>query len=154
MNSTGLKQAAKRLPVLSQLATARGWWRDTRGVCTTPGRLRLSWAATLPRLSTQIISAHLIETDSTVFLRPRSSDLSVFAQVIVERQYDLEYGLSSPKLVIDAGANVGFAAVFFAHTYPTAKIICLEPGIENFRASREKRAPVRARRSHQGSALA
>lgn len=33
----------------------------------------------------------------------------------------------------DAGANVGFAAVFFALMFPDAKIISLEPDLHNFR---------------------
>ena len=34
-------------------------------------------------------------------------------------------------VVVDAGANVGLAAVWFAHKYPGARIVALEPDPEN-----------------------
>ena len=37
----------------------------------------------------------------------------------------------APALVIDVGANVGAAAVFFALNYPTARLRCYEPAREN-----------------------
>lgn len=79
-------------------------------------------------------------------LRPGNSDMAVLRQIFVHREYDLD---SRPQgrtvrdayaailrrnktpLIIDAGANVGFAARFFSQAYPLARIICVEPDPAN-----------------------
>jgi FkbM family methyltransferase len=35
-------------------------------------------------------------------------------------------------MIIDAGANIGASAFWFAATYPGAHIVCVEPDVENF----------------------
>lgn len=37
----------------------------------------------------------------------------------------------SPKFIIDAGANIGFAILFFKRHYPDATIVAVEPDSEN-----------------------
>jgi FkbM family methyltransferase len=70
-----------------------------------------------------------------VALRPGTADASTFEKVFVWRDYDLEYP-SAVRTVVDAGANVGFSAVFFACRFPQARIIAVEPQRENFRLLR------------------
>ncbi|MBR1420041.1 MAG: FkbM family methyltransferase [Selenomonadaceae bacterium] len=85
-----------------------------------------------------------IEIDEYKFplaYRPNTSDLPT-ARVIFERgDYFLEYtgllaffnGNFKPRFIIDGGANVGYASVFFANRYPECeKILAIEPEIENF----------------------
>lgn len=67
-----------------------------------------------------------------VFLRVASSDASVLKQVLFERHYDLPRSLD-PKVIVDAGANIGLSAVFFANKYPGATVYALEPEESNFR---------------------
>lgn len=43
-------------------------------------------------------------------------------------------------LIVDAGANIGASAAFFAMTYPTAKIIAIEPEANNFALLRQNTA--------------
>lgn len=38
----------------------------------------------------------------------------------------------SPKTIVDAGANIGMASIYFAHRYPGAKIIAIEAEASNF----------------------
>ena len=38
----------------------------------------------------------------------------------------------SPKVIVDAGANIGMASIYFTHRYPAAKIIAIEPEASNF----------------------
>jgi len=66
-----------------------------------------------------------------VFVRVASTDLSVLKQVLIEQHY--QYALpTAPKVIIDAGANIGLAAIFFANRYPNAKIFSLEPEHANY----------------------
>ena len=71
--------------------------------------------------------------NAVIHLRPDTSDLAVFHQVFVIEEYKLDYKFS-PKVIIDAGANVGFASVYFKNIFPTATIIAIEPDRENFEA--------------------
>lgn len=64
-------------------------------------------------------------------LRPNTSDLQVFYQLFSEREYDNPIDFT-PKVIIDAGANIGLTSIFYANKYPNAKIIAIEPDSENF----------------------
>jgi len=67
-----------------------------------------------------------------VVLRPRTTDRFVFEEIFLDCDYDLSVDIS-PRFIVDAGANVGFASIFFANLYPGSTIIALEPEPENFR---------------------
>ncbi|RLQ22215.1 FkbM family methyltransferase [Seongchinamella sediminis] len=69
--------------------------------------------------------AHPIE------LRVNSSDIPTFRQMFIYRDYDF-YAKQPVRTIIDAGANIGLAAIFFANEYPDAKIIAVEPEAKNF----------------------
>lgn len=65
-------------------------------------------------------------------LRAHTSDAPTFEQVFVLREYDFPYPNADPRLIIDAGANIGCAAVYFAQRYPAARILAIEPEDQNF----------------------
>ena len=60
-----------------------------------------------------------------IMLRVPSTDVSVYRQVFDERQYDAPLPFE-PRLIIDAGANNGCSAIFFARKYPSAEIVAIE----------------------------
>ncbi|BBO82782.1 hypothetical protein DSCO28_33480 [Desulfosarcina ovata subsp. sediminis] len=64
-------------------------------------------------------------------LRVPTSDVPTFHQVFVAKDYDFKV-ITRPKIIIDAGANIGLAAIVFASRFPDAKIIAIEPEAENF----------------------
>ena len=74
-----------------------------------------------------------------VGVRPGSTDERTFAHVFLNREYDIELPLE-PRLIVDAGANVGYASVWFASRYPQARIIAIEPSAANFQLVRENTA--------------
>ena len=67
-----------------------------------------------------------------LYLRPKNhEDRYSFYELFLQKQYNFKFDFE-PKLIIDAGANIGYASVYFAIKYPNAKIIALEPSEENF----------------------
>jgi FkbM family methyltransferase len=73
-------------------------------------------------------------------MRGGTSDRSAFNEVIVKQWYDYPYP-GSPRFIIDAGANVGYASVRFAQLYAAADIVAVEPDENNFALLRENVAP-------------
>lgn len=92
-------------------------------------------------------------TNSTVFfklnrqdckypfrLRIPSSDIPTYEQVFINQDYDFLVE-TQPKVIVDAGANIGLASIYFANKYPGAKIIAIEPEQSNFELLKENIAP-------------
>ena len=80
--------------------------------------------------NTGIYGVFLKKYARTVYLRAETTDIHSFEQVLVNRDYLLKSGIPV-KNIIDAGANAGYASIFFSHYYPGAKIIALEPEESN-----------------------
>jgi len=66
-----------------------------------------------------------------ISLRPNSSDVTTFKHIFAHNDYDYDVK-PSPNVIIDAGANVGLASIYFANRYPSAKIIAIELAPSNF----------------------
>jgi FkbM family methyltransferase len=66
-----------------------------------------------------------------VSVRCGTADASTFEKIFVWNDYDLDYP-AGVKRVIDAGANIGLSAVYFATRFPDAKVVAIEPQSENF----------------------
>jgi FkbM family methyltransferase len=87
---------------------------------------------------------------AAVELRPNSSDLSVFAQVFVDNDYNLRRFRRYPEicrlfkeiergktpLILDCGANIGLSSLYFAKNWPLAHVIAVEPDQANFEIMR------------------
>ena len=69
---------------------------------------------------------------SKVSFRYGTSDASVFTQVFVDRCYQAKLP-HVPSRIIDAGANVGYSALYYAREYPTAEIVALEAEESNYK---------------------
>ncbi len=79
--------------------------------------------------------------------RGTRADLGVIAQVFEAQEYSLRplqrgaelqalyeriVAAGRVPLVLDAGANIGASAVYFAHVFPRARVAALEPARNNF----------------------
>ncbi len=70
---------------------------------------------------------------NNIFLRKDQSDPFIFEQVFCEQQYNFDHPAPNDvKWIIDAGANIGLAAIYFSAKFPNATIISIEPNKDNF----------------------
>jgi FkbM family methyltransferase len=85
-------------------------------------------------------------------IRAKTSDIDVFRQLFVHREYRCLDGVRDADLVIDCGANVGFASAYFLSRHPGATVIAVEPDEGNFRQLQRNLAPysTQARALHTG----
>lgn len=79
--------------------------------------------------------------EHAVFLRLRTSDILVYHFVLLSKEYRVDVSKFSPHTIIDAGANIGLASVYFAKRYPDAQVIAVEPEVTNYRAMLKNIAP-------------
>ena len=70
------------------------------------------------------------------YIRNNTSDVYVYKSVINYKEYNF-ISSQEPKVIIDAGANIGLTAIYFAEKYPNAKIISIEPEESNFNLLRQ-----------------
>ena len=73
-------------------------------------------------------------------LRMKTTDVGVYESVLIDKQYDFALPFE-PRVVVDAGANIGTASVFFANKYPNARIIAIEAERANFEMLKRNVAP-------------
>lgn len=99
------------------------------------------------RLTGAKVSAVNVPGVGKVFVRPGQSDVAALRQVFVDRDYDLgesstvtarvrdryETILASGRtsVVVDAGANIGSASLWFHARYPRAAVVAVEPEAGN-----------------------
>jgi FkbM family methyltransferase len=61
-----------------------------------------------------------------------STDLNVFCQIFQIREYSRLSDLSSLRLILDLGANVGYTSAYFLSAFPDATVVAVEPDPKNF----------------------
>lgn len=66
-----------------------------------------------------------------VHLRLRTTDVALCREIFVQNLYGCDMA-HPPRVIVDAGANIGLASVFYAHRYPEARIIAIEPEPSNY----------------------
>jgi FkbM family methyltransferase len=79
------------------------------------------------------ITAQPMGISHPVHLRLRTSDVSLYQDVLLRKEYAMELPFT-PLTIVDAGANAGIATLYYANKYPEAKIVAVEPELSNFRA--------------------
>lgn len=110
-------------------------------------RLLLQIVKNLPRSSHSVRTFDVPGYPGKVSLRNTIADHATFKQCLVTEQYDFlafpqaqrllaKYQLSIAKghrpLIIDGGANIGLASLWFNRAFPEAQIIAVEPDADNF----------------------
>lgn len=78
-----------------------------------------------------------------VFIRTGESDIAAMRQVFIDGDYDINWptelaarlkhrydeilGNGGKPIIVDAGANIGAASLWFGHAYPQASVVSVEP---------------------------
>jgi len=66
-----------------------------------------------------------------ISVRGGTCDIRTFCQVIGADGYQQELP-TEPSVIVDAGAHIGLASLWYANRYPNARIIALEPDRKNY----------------------
>ena len=83
-----------------------------------------------------LVKLHVPGIKTPVAYRPETSDLPAFGQVFILKSYQFSTNIPV-RLIIDGGANAGYATVWFANQFPEAEIVAIEPEGENFALLRD-----------------
>jgi FkbM family methyltransferase len=78
-----------------------------------------------------LLSIQIPGLPQPIYLRRNGSDLTVFEDIFLKFEYHFKH-LQTPETIMDAGANIGLAVVFFKRKFPNAKVIAIEPESSNF----------------------
>lgn len=89
------------------------------------------WRRDLKKLIKNSRIIFYIQSFEPFIIRENTSDMSIFKQIFINKEYNFPVNIN-PKLIIDGGANVGYASLFFANKFPNAKILAIEPEDSNF----------------------
>ena len=82
-----------------------------------------------------------------IYLRPATSDWFTFNQIFIKDDYDLRFlkryskisshfsniiNNQTQPLILDLGANIGLAAIYFSMVWPGSKVVSVEPSPDNY----------------------
>jgi FkbM family methyltransferase len=85
-----------------------------------------------------------------ITLREESTDFGTWNEILKQEVYAcVKQYLPECKTVIDVGANIGLATLYFANTYPKCKIFSVEPVASNFAILQLNTAALRRKKRSQ-----
>ncbi len=91
--------------------------------------------------SSAVLKIHRPDLAFPLFLRVPSSDVPTYKKIFVDQEYRLD-PKQAPVVIVDAGANIGLASIYWAARFPQAKIIALEPEASNFQMLKRNTSQV------------
>jgi FkbM family methyltransferase len=112
----------------------RAWPGFTGYVCCfgiARGSYYLIMSRLWPRSRGRLATVQVPGFPGPLLIRRGGTDALVFTDIYVWQEYGYEFG-GQPEVIVDAGAYSGLSTAFFAHRFPDAKIIAIEPGQESF----------------------
>ncbi len=123
--------------------------KNVRDVLTLGWKFHLRYAAIAAGKAEAVVP---VRKAGTLKFRLKGSDTETIREIFSHRVYDLSKNphFASPlklykqsieegfvPVIIDAGANMGAATVWFARQFPAARIVAIEPDPDNARIIRE-----------------
>ncbi|PDW00164.1 hypothetical protein A9Q02_21980 [Candidatus Chloroploca asiatica] len=88
------------------------------------------WYGEMLRRQTEV-SVTRPGSNPPIYLRLGTSDIGFYDEIFVRRVYDLQ-SVRPLQVIVDAGANIGLAARYFAEHHPHVRILAIEPAAANF----------------------
>lgn len=119
-----VRRAREAIDLLTRYAAD---WRSRRVLATCYATLFHS--AIDPREETLDLVIHR----QRFRLHIRRSDIFTLGEILHEGQYNLKSRLPTAPIIVDAGANIGVAALWFLAHHPGGSLHAFEPEPENFR---------------------
>ncbi len=86
-------------------------------------------------------SVYLKQLKITLYFRKDSKDYETFEEIFQKNIYDVALPFI-PVTIVDAGANVGFASLFFKLKYPKSHILAIEIESENIEMIKKNTAQI------------
>jgi FkbM family methyltransferase len=102
--------------------------RSLRSIMPLPDALRIAFNES----GGGVIKTVLSPIGREVVIRLGTSDMSCVEKIFLSEEYRSPFAIQ-PDVIVDAGANIGMATLFFAHQFPSARIVAIEPEESNFR---------------------
>jgi FkbM family methyltransferase len=90
---------------------------------------------------------------SPICLRFDTSDDAAFHQVFIQREYSCLDTTPDPKFIVDLGANVGYASLYFLNRFPKAYVVAVEPDEQNVKICRRNLSPYSGRTKTEHAAI-
>jgi len=125
---TSLRRRARPLIYVAGLARLLGF------------RQALSLALARTRRSNVPVALRVPGLSHPVYLRAGGTDLNCFWQIFGQRDCAIDLP-RPPRAIVDGGAHLGFASIYFANRFPQATIIAVEPEAANYALARQNLAP-------------
>lgn len=123
-----LKRRARRLMYVAGVARLLGFRQTLSLALARTRRSKVPLALRVPGLS------------HPVYLRADGTDLNCFWQIFGQRDCAIDLP-RPPRAIVDGGAHIGFASIYFANRFPQATIIAVEPEAANYALARQNLAP-------------
>jgi FkbM family methyltransferase len=135
---------APTIPARAERLVRRALLGQRNPDCRVVKQLRRYYNSRADGLATLVVETPVRQ--HTLYYRPDTSDEHVIWQIFARGDYDLatlqrfadlrefverRHGEGRRPLIVDAGANIGVSAVFFALAFPTATIVAIEPEAGN-----------------------
>lgn len=122
------------MKILEKLINLRTRWNVFRGAAGLIGARAaieyLHYRNNRPSGSEFVI--HPRKFGGSLCVRAGSSDLDVFHQIFIEREYRCLDDLIDVRMVVDCGANVGYSSAYFLSRHPRCQVVAIEPDPGNF----------------------
>src|ERR1041385_2632050 len=106
------------LPRMTAVSVLRFWWHERKWKCPPNSTLALEFRRPLT---------------GRILLRRHGSDFDTLLEIAKFEVYKCVIDeVPDARTIIDLGANVGLASLYFARAYPDCRILALEPHPETF----------------------
>jgi FkbM family methyltransferase len=142
---TGQQSGGRRIVTSFLAVSAKLWERaatNMRDVAAFGPRFLLRH---LPRVTGAYTTAVHVRGAGRVHIRAGQSDVEVIRQIFLQNEYELDEAIRGrvaaryaeiirtgrSPVIVDAGANIGAASIWFQMRYPGAAVVAVEPDPEN-----------------------